>query len=52
MFRMSECPTCNGAGRVRRFTGDGFKAETRKCETCNGEGVMLVEPVREPPRGA
>lgn len=51
-MRMKECPTCGGAGKVRRFTGDGYKTAVRTCETCHGDGMCLIEPVREPPRGA
>lgn len=36
---MKECGTCGGTGRVRRFTGDGYKTAVRTCETCNGDGM-------------
>ena len=51
---------CGGAGRVRRFTGDGYKTEVRTCETCNGDGMRpfraytgserLDDKTKEPPR--
>ncbi len=61
-MRMKECQTCGGTGKVRRFTGDGYKTEVRRCETCNGDGMRpfraytgserLEDKLAEPPRGS
>jgi molecular chaperone DnaJ len=39
------CPTCNGAGQVRRATRTPFGsfAQVSMCPTCNGEGQVIEE---------
>ncbi len=39
------CPTCNGAGQVRRATRTPFGsfAQVSACPTCNGEGQIIEE---------
>jgi molecular chaperone DnaJ len=37
-----ECPTCNGAGRVRMQ--QGFFTIERACATCGGQGTVIREP--------
>ena len=39
------CPTCNGAGQVRRATRTPFGsfAQVTVCPTCNGEGQIIEE---------
>ena len=36
------CPTCNGAGQVRRSSG--FFSIASTCPTCNGEGTIVEKP--------
>jgi len=36
------CPTCNGAGQVRR--NSGFFSIASACPTCNGEGSVIENP--------
>lgn len=36
------CPTCNGAGQVRRSSG--FFSIASTCPTCNGEGMIVEKP--------
>ena len=36
------CPTCNGAGQVRR--NSGFFSIASTCPTCNGEGYVVENP--------
>ncbi len=40
------CPTCNGAGQVRRATRTPFGSFTQVsvCPTCNGTGKVIEEP--------
>lgn len=39
-----ECPTCNGAGRVR--AQQGFFTIERGCSTCGGAGTVIKEPCK------
>lgn len=36
------CPTCNGAGQIRRSAG--FFAVQQTCPTCNGTGTVIEKP--------
>ncbi len=36
------CPTCNGAGQVRR--SQGFFSITQTCPRCSGRGVVIEKP--------
>lgn len=39
-----ECPTCNGAGRVR--AQQGFFTIERTCSTCSGAGTVIKSPCK------
>ncbi len=39
------CPTCQGAGQVRRSSG--FFSIASPCPTCHGEGTIIENPCRE-----
>lgn len=39
------CPTCNGAGQVRR--NSGFFSIASTCPTCGGEGYVIEKPCTE-----
>lgn len=40
----SNCPTCDGAGRVRQQ--QGFFTIERTCPTCGGEGATITSPCK------
>jgi len=40
-----ECPTCNGAGRIR--AQQGFFTIEKACTTCNGAGTVIKEPCKK-----
>ena len=40
-----ECPTCDGAGRVR--AQQGFFTIERTCETCGGQGTVIKNPCKK-----
>ncbi len=40
-----ECPTCEGAGRVR--AQQGFFTIERGCETCGGQGTVIKDPCKK-----
>lgn len=39
------CPTCGGAGQVRRSSG--FFSVSQPCPSCHGEGAVVEHPCRE-----
>ncbi|MDP2792040.1 MAG: molecular chaperone DnaJ [Rectinemataceae bacterium] len=39
------CPTCQGAGQVRRSSG--FFSVAQTCPSCRGEGAIIEKPCRE-----
>jgi len=39
------CPTCGGAGQVRRSSG--FFSVSQPCPACHGEGAIVEHPCRE-----
>ncbi len=39
------CPTCQGAGQVRRSSG--FFSVSQPCPSCRGEGAVIEKPCRE-----
>ena len=40
-----ECPTCNGAGRIR--AQQGFFTIERACQTCGGQGTIIKEACKK-----
>ena len=40
-----QCPTCNGAGRMR--AQQGFFTIERTCSTCNGAGTVIKDPCKK-----
>lgn len=40
-----ECPTCNGAGRIR--AQQGFFTIERACATCSGQGTVIKDPCKK-----
>lgn len=43
--KAEDCPTCNGAGRVR--AQQGFFTIERTCGTCNGDGKIIKNPCKK-----
>lgn len=45
----STCPTCNGAGEVRRQAGGGFFQQivVTACPTCQGEGKIITKSCKK-----
>jgi molecular chaperone DnaJ len=41
----TECPTCNGAGRIR--AQQGFFTVERTCATCSGQGTVIKDPCKK-----
>ncbi len=42
--KAEQCPTCNGAGRVR--AQQGFFTIEKACHTCNGAGNVIKDPCK------